>query len=383
MTRMIGQLHVDGRGYQVEAKAGGTAEIFLYDEIGEWGITARQFAKDLKEIGPVTTLVVRINSVGGSVFDSLAIYNLLKAHEARVEVHVDGLAASGASVVAMAGDEIIVAENAFIVIHDPLWCKCGDASELREMAEVLDKLKVSIRDTYVARTGLDAEKVEALMAEETWLNAAEAVELGFADRVDEALKVAASIDPKRLRDFARIPESFQPTSKPTEVPAMAATYQELKAAIPEADPAFLCAQLDAGADVDAARAAFQKHQVDQAKAEAAEAKAAAETQVAEAKAEAEKAKAAAEAAEKKAAALANAPGVDPVESGKAGEPGETEDEPVAAFDAAVREKIKAGMERQKAVMNVAQRQPDLYHAYLKATNPKRKARRLLDEKFDD
>jgi len=368
VTKMIGHLRGEGRGYQMEAKAGGTAEIYLYDEISEWGISARQFAADLKELGPVTLIVLRINSIGGQIMHGLAIFNLLKGHPARVEVHVDGVAASMASAIAMSGDEIVIAENAFMVIHNPIGGEYGEADDLRAMADVLDKLKVAVTNTYVARTGLDAEKVNALMAEETWLDAQQAVELGFADRIDKALKVAARIDPSRLRGFASVPDSLQQHVQPMETRKMSASYQELKAALPEADAAFLCAQLDAGAEVDTAKAAFQKHQVDAARAEATEAKAAAAKAIADAKAQVDAAQAEAKAATDKAAALAKAPGVDPVADGK--QPPTAKGEGYEGFWALVAEKEKAGVPRAKAISAVCRQDPELHTAMLDEHNAK-------------
>lgn len=200
-------------GYKVVAK-GDRAEIYLYGVIGgDWygeGVTAKRVADDLKALGKVKTIDVRINSEGGSVFEGKAIYTLLNAHEAKIVVHVDALAASAASLIAMAGDEIEIAEGAFIMIHNA-WGFCiGGADEMRRYAELLETVSGTIREVYVARTGQTEKQVRQWMDEETWFTAKEAVEHGFADSMAENLKVAASAtiaDPKR---YKHLPSALMP-----------------------------------------------------------------------------------------------------------------------------------------------------------------------------
>lgn len=126
--------------------------------------------------------MVRINSPGGDVFDGFAIYNLLKQHPARIKVKVDGLAASAASVVAMAGDEIEIADNALMMIHNPWTMAVGDAETMIETAALLEKVKGSIVTTYKARAKLSEDEIVALMNSETWFDAGGAIEAGLADR---------------------------------------------------------------------------------------------------------------------------------------------------------------------------------------------------------
>ena len=113
--------------------------IVIYDEIGAFGIPAKAFLDELKALGPVAELTLRINSPGGSVFDGVAIYNALKRHDATVTVWIDGIAASIASMIAMAGDEVVMPENAMLVLHDPSGLVAGTASDMRAMAEALDR----------------------------------------------------------------------------------------------------------------------------------------------------------------------------------------------------------------------------------------------------
>lgn len=170
--------------------------IDLYDEIGGWGIRAIDFKTALDATGP-GDLAIHINSPGGSITEGTAIYNILKAREGKKTVYIDGIAASMASVIAMAGDEIIMPENAFLMIHNPWTVAIGDAAELRKNAELLDKMKVSIISAY-RRSGKTDEELAALMDAETWMDGCEAVEMGFANRTTDALKVAASVDLTKL-----------------------------------------------------------------------------------------------------------------------------------------------------------------------------------------
>lgn len=175
-------------------RGGKRGEIWLYDQVGEGffgGMSAKQFAKEVTNLGKVDTINLHINSPGGSVFDGVAIYNTLKNHPARVEVDVDGVAASIASVIAMAGDEIRMAENAMMMIHDPSGFAMGGADEMRKTADLLDQIKTVIVDTYAKRTGQKTAELETMMAAETWLTASDAADLGFADAITNDQRIAA------------------------------------------------------------------------------------------------------------------------------------------------------------------------------------------------
>ena len=127
---------------------------------------------------------MRINSPGGSVFDGVAIYNALKRHDAAITVWIDGIAASIASMIAMAGDEVVMPENAMLMLHDPSGLVVGTAADMRGMAEALDRMKAGMVAAYRDKSGRDDAEIEALMRDETWLSAQEAVALGLADRVE-------------------------------------------------------------------------------------------------------------------------------------------------------------------------------------------------------
>ena len=151
------------RWYDFRAQARG-AEIVIYDEIGAFGIPAKAFLDELKALGPVAELTVRINSPGGSVFDGVAIYNALKRHDAAITVWIDGIAASIASMIAMAGDEVVMPENAMLVLHDPSGLVAGTAADMRAMAEALDRMKAGMVAAYRDKSGRDDAEIEALMA---------------------------------------------------------------------------------------------------------------------------------------------------------------------------------------------------------------------------
>jgi ATP-dependent Clp protease, protease subunit len=162
------------------------AEILLYGDIGAglWdGISAKEFAQELAGLGDVEEINLCINSPGGDVADGFAIYNTLNRHSARIIVDVDGLAASIASVIAMAGDEIRMAENASLMIHDPWTIAMGDAEELRRAASILDTLQGQIAGVYAARTGQSLAAIKRMMSAETWMTAEEARAAGFCTAV--------------------------------------------------------------------------------------------------------------------------------------------------------------------------------------------------------
>lgn len=183
-----------GRGqFEIKSAADGKeATVYLYDAIvateeeAEWygGVSAQSFVKQLAGL-EADTIHLRINSPGGSVFAGRAMETALRQHSAKVIVYVDGLAASAASFVAMAGDEIEMAQGAFFMIHKAWSMALGNSDELRKEADLLDKVDGSLAKTYHDRTGLPEDELAEMMAAETWLDADEAVAKGFADRVAE------------------------------------------------------------------------------------------------------------------------------------------------------------------------------------------------------
>ena len=185
--------------YAIRARGTG-AEVAIYDEIGAYGVSAKGFLAELGALPEGTPVDLRLNSPGGSVFDAVAIHNAIKRHEGTVTVWIDGIAASAASYIAMAGDEIVMPENAFLMIHDPAGLVMGTAEDMRAMAEALDKVKGSLVSGYALKSRRTPEEVSALMAAETWFDASDAVAQGFADRLIEPVRIAASFDIGRFRN---------------------------------------------------------------------------------------------------------------------------------------------------------------------------------------
>lgn len=183
--------------YSIRNNSDGPAEVFIYDRIGggffEDGVEAKTFTADLNKI-TASEITMRINSPGGSVFEGQAIASAVSRHPAKVTAHVDGLAASIATIVALAADEVVMNDNALWMIHDPRVMADGTADELRSVVDLLDRITDTLVATYAAKTGIGDDDIRAAMKAETWYSAAEAHAAGFADRLEHVGKVAASFD---------------------------------------------------------------------------------------------------------------------------------------------------------------------------------------------
>ena len=166
------------------ALAAAEADIYLMDEIGGWGVTAGEFVSALQQVD-AKKINLHINSPGGDVFDGVAIYNALAKHPAAITVYIDGLAASAASFIAMAGDEIIACRGSMLMIHDASGFCMGPAGEMRSMADLLDKVSDTIAGIYATRTGKPADGWRAAMLATTWYMADEAVAAGLVDRTED------------------------------------------------------------------------------------------------------------------------------------------------------------------------------------------------------
>lgn len=187
------KMRVSGdKGYSIKVAGAGAAEILIYEEIGFFGIMASDFVRDLATVPLGTDINVRINSPGGDVFDGLAIYNALKAHPARVNTYIDGLAASMASVIALAGETVTIAENAFVMIHNSMAFVFGNRNDLGQVAGVLEKIDAQVAAMYAAKTGKPVDEIRALMDAETWWTGAEAKAIGYADTLAQVNEPAAA-----------------------------------------------------------------------------------------------------------------------------------------------------------------------------------------------
>ncbi|MCT4420307.1 Clp protease ClpP [Leuconostoc falkenbergense] len=169
--------------------------------------SATSFRDALKELGDVSTINLSINSGGGSVFDGIAIYNMLKSHKATVNVYIEGLAASIASVIAMAGDTITMRSGSMMMVHMPWTLSQGNAEEMRKTADTLEKTGDSIVDIYSERTGIASDDIRNIMNDETWLSAEEAVEQGWATKLDQKEAVMNSVPKEILGRFSNVPKN--------------------------------------------------------------------------------------------------------------------------------------------------------------------------------
>ena len=175
--------------------------IWMYDVIGDsffGGISAGMFQSAVGEFDKSDDLSLRINSGGGVIDEAFAMYNIIRQHRGKVTAYVDAIAASSASYLIMAADEIVMAKNSLLMIHKPYGMAGGDADEFRKIADVLDKYQGNLEQAYVDRTGLDRETINTLMNDETWFTADEGMEKGFIDRVDD---VDYKLENKDLSSF--------------------------------------------------------------------------------------------------------------------------------------------------------------------------------------
>lgn len=185
---------------RISNKSATSAEIILYAGIGQdfWGdgsmVSAKEFSDQLKALDPaVNELTVRINSPGGDVFDGIAIYNRLNQFKGTVKVYIDGLAASIASIIALAGDEIIIGDGALYMIHLPWTWAVGNRMELDNTVNRLMDVEDQLIGIYAKKSGMDKNEVKSLLEAETWMDADQAIELGFVDeKMEDTMPIAAS-----------------------------------------------------------------------------------------------------------------------------------------------------------------------------------------------
>lgn len=243
--------------YSIRAAANNTAEVRIYDEIGGWGISARWFAEELAALGQINRINLHIHSPGGSVLDGLAIYNLLKAHPAQKTVYIDGMACSMASAIAMVGNPIIMPENAMMMVHRPRGVVGGESDDIREYADLLDKIEGVIIPIYAEKTGKTPEEIAALLEKETWMSGAECVSEGFADKLIQPVKAMACIHSKRVEEFERMPQSIKGMIIAPQGNAGAQPQPQAKAPESQIQPQ---AQSPVTVDENAIRARLQEEQ---------------------------------------------------------------------------------------------------------------------------
>lgn len=216
-----------------------SADLILYGDIGDsWldDVSSKNIANELKDLD-VSTINLRINSGGGDVFAAIAISNLLKNHKANVIAHIDGLAASAATIITSACDKVIMPKNALFMIHNPWTVVGGEAKDMIKTAEQLDKVKNSIINTYKSKTNLEIEEISKLMDEETWLDPYEAKEKGFIDEISDEENIEV-IENKLIvnsiaLDFSKFKNSYNKKLKIKNEEEKIVNKEEIKNKYPE------------------------------------------------------------------------------------------------------------------------------------------------------
>lgn len=251
--------------FKMTAVDNDTAEIYIYGDIvsDDWrwfesDTSAVSFRNALNELGDVSTITVNINSPGGDVFEGIAIYNMLKRHKAKIIVRVDALAASIASVIAMAADELIMPSNTMLMLHNAWTFGWGNHNEFRKLADDLENINESVKESYLAKNpSMDKDELSRIMDAETWISAREAKEMGFADEVIEAVPVAASMSQAFASRFKNVPENL--TEPQAEEPAQPnAEIAELKRVVAELTETIKSQQKEEPIDEPKKQAALSK-----------------------------------------------------------------------------------------------------------------------------
>lgn len=341
--------------------------VDIYDEIGFWGTRAVTFARQWKELESNNKRIeVHVASPGGNPFDALTILNVMQQSKVPVDVYIDGLAASAASIIAMGGRKNYMADNALLMLHNPYMITVGDKEEHEASIRMLEATTDAIVVAYANKSGKTREEIMEIMDAETWYDAQSAKKEGFVDKVVKAVPMAAKFDvaaygytvPESFRDRLEVKEPE--TAKPTEVITMSetktpeapkpATIAEIEAHCKGCDEAFVVAQLKASATVTQAQAAW--------------------TEVLAKRVEESNAKIAALEKEKTelAAKKPAAPGNDPVGDGNAPKGKSSDGDAIAQFDEAVALEMKSGKSKQQAIRAVAIENKELHAAYLREYN---------------
>ncbi len=350
------------------------SEIAIYTDIdSQTGFGPQALREALAEAdgGPMT---IHLNSEGGNVIDGLACYNLLRSYKGDTTVVIDGMALSIASLIVCGADKVKMAENAWLMVHNPHNEAKGDGNDMRDMAGLLDGMRDQLAAVYTAKSNKPTEEVLQMMAAETWMTGPQALEAGFVDEVTTSLEVAATFDATRFSKPPKIHNEKEPDMA-------AATFTELKTAFPRASADFLVRCQASGYTLDKARAEFDE---ENAKAIDEKTKELEETQanfdefkknseektkaVEEEKKESE-AKAKAEEDEEKKAAEAKAKaGVLPAGGGASRGSGAS-----SGFMASVNTLVDRGMSKPQAVSQTVRDEPELHQEYVQAHNAVHKA----------
>jgi ATP-dependent Clp protease protease subunit len=239
MSKRLLQLLADnrsvkaGRRFEVQA-ADEEATVYLYDVIVSsaveaefWGgVAAEQFVRDFTAI-TAPTIHLRINSPGGDVFAARAMETAIRSSKSKVVCHIDGYAASAASFLALAGDEVEISDGGFLMIHKSWSLAMGNADDMRETADLLDKVDATLCATYAKKTGMKCEEIMSLLSEETWLSAEECVDMGFCDRIAEAPAKAEALTEWNVSAL-RVEKPAQPEPDAALIESRASSERRMK-----------------------------------------------------------------------------------------------------------------------------------------------------------
>lgn len=360
--------------FRMAASSKDVGRVDIYDEIGFWGTTAATFARQWKELEASSKrMELHISSPGGNLFDALTIYNIVQQSAVPVDVYVDGLAASSASLIAMAGRKTMMAENALMMLHNPYTVTVGGKQEHEASIRALEAATEATIVAYANKSGKSLDDMRAILDAETWYGADEAKSEGFVDKVVKAVPMAARFDvaaygytvPESFRDRVKqdVPEEPAETkediamSDPKVTPdtSKPATIAEIKAACDGCDNDFVVAQMESGATVAQAQMAWTKALSARLK-DAQDKAAAAEREKAELQA--------------KSAQTQQRTGVEPVGGGANATNASVYENPVAEFEAAVRRHETSGKSRAQAMRAAVIENGELHKAYLRAYNGK-------------
>jgi ATP-dependent Clp endopeptidase proteolytic subunit ClpP len=180
--------------YNIKNTANNSVEVMIFDEIGLYGVDAKSFIEEIKGISNDASVLLRINSPGGSVIDGLAIYDAVNRMPQKVTARIEGLAASMASVIALAADEVTMSENSLYMIHNVWGGEVGESDDLRKAADLMDKMSSRLLSIYIKKTEQTEEQLKSWMDAETWFTAEEALAAGFINYIDVPLEMAAKYD---------------------------------------------------------------------------------------------------------------------------------------------------------------------------------------------
>lgn len=217
----------------VKNESDNITELFIYDVIDSWfGVSAEDFVKTLNSID-TDEIVIRINSPGGDAFDGRAIASAIKAHKSVITAKIDGLCASAATTIANACDEVHMADGAFYMIHNAWTIGFGNKNDLRETADFLDKIDNAIAKDYSSRTGLDVSEIQSMMDAETWMEAEEAKEKGFVNKIIEDKAVSNTFNLSVYDKAPKIEQEPEPKPKNAQIHKVLSRMAEVRRQICE------------------------------------------------------------------------------------------------------------------------------------------------------